>query len=358
MINYFQASLHYFFPIREQSNNLFNQIMKTSIIIVNYNAGNLLKNCLSSVFKTRNNYFEVILVDNASNDQSHQKCKEEFPEITLIENKTNLGFCEGNNVGIKNAKGDFFVFLNPDTEVEPEWLNELHKAYETFGEGLFQPKLKDLDDRQKFNTTGNMLTPFGFGFLRGYNEKDIGQYENIEHISYCSGACLFIPRKILDKTGCFDPYLFAFYEDTSLSWKAAMLGIKSYYVPKAIVYHKSGYSFKKNTKMVYLMQRNRWYLLLTHFSRKTFYKILPKLILLEIIVFFNYLFTGRIKGKILAYRDIINDRKILWKKYIEFQKNRKVADKEIISNFMYIPKFPKSGPTYSRYFYLLLKALS
>jgi len=332
--------------------------IKTSIIVLNYNAGTLLENCLDSVSKTNSNDYEIILVDNASHDQSHLKCKERFPEIILIENKINLGFCEGNNVGIREAKGDFIVFLNPDTEVEPEWLNELHKAYEAFGEGLYQPKLKDLEDRQRFNTTGNMLTPFGFIFLRGFYEKDVGQYENIEPISYCSGSCLFIPHKILEKIGFFDPYLFAYYEDTSLSWKAAMLGIKSYYVPKAIVYHKSGYSFKKNTKKVYLLQRNRWYLLLTHFSRKTFYKILPKLILLETIVFFRYLFSGMIKGIILAYRDIIKDRKILWKKYLEFQKYRKLSDKEIISNFMNIPKFPKNEPTYSRYFYLLLKALS
>ena len=332
--------------------------MKTSIIIINYNAGQLLEKCLSSVLKTNNDNFEVILVDNASNDQSHLKCKEQFPEIILKENKTNIGFCEGNNEGIRLAKGDFIVFLNPDTEVMPEWLNEFHKAYETFGEGLYQAKLKELGNHQIFNTTGNILTPFGFIFLRGSHEKDVGQYENIEPISSCSGACLFIPRKTLDKLGYFDPYLFAYYEDTSLSWKAAMLGIKSYYVPKAIVYHKINYSFKKNTKQVYFLQRNRWYLLLTHYSRKTFNRILPKLILIEIVVFFNYLFTGRIKGKILAYRDILKDRKILRKKYVEFQKNRKVADKEIISNFMYIPKFSKNQPLSSRLFFSLLKALS
>ena len=94
--------------------------MKTSVIIVNYNAGKLLENCLRSVFNTHNNDYEIILVDNASHDQSHLKCKEQFPEIILLENKTNLGFCEGNNVGIREATGDFIVFLNPDTEVMPE----------------------------------------------------------------------------------------------------------------------------------------------------------------------------------------------------------------------------------------------
>ena len=96
-----------------------------SIIILNYNAGQLLLDCVESSMKTNYNNFEVIVVDNASMDDSHRKCKEKFENIRLIETGKNLGYCEGNNVGIKNAKGDFIVILNPDTTVEPDWLSEL-----------------------------------------------------------------------------------------------------------------------------------------------------------------------------------------------------------------------------------------
>ena len=82
---------------------------------------------------------EVIVVDNASKDQSHLKCKEKFNKIHLIENKENFGYCEGNNVGIRQAKGDFVVILNPDTIVSTNWLTELMSAYNIIGEGLYQP---------------------------------------------------------------------------------------------------------------------------------------------------------------------------------------------------------------------------
>jgi len=95
-----------------------------SIIILNYNAGQLLLDCVNSIKKSNYSNFEIIIVDNLSNDQSHKKCKSKFPEVKLIENKENLGYCEGNNVGIRHATGKFIVIMNPDTEVSPSWLHE------------------------------------------------------------------------------------------------------------------------------------------------------------------------------------------------------------------------------------------
>ena len=113
----------------------------TSIVVLNYNAGDLLLDCIKSVYKTQTRKFEVIVVDNNSTDNSHKKCKEKFPQIRLIENKENLGYCEGNNVGIRNANGEFIVILNPDTIVAPNWLDELMKAFLKFGNGIYQPKI-------------------------------------------------------------------------------------------------------------------------------------------------------------------------------------------------------------------------
>ena len=104
---------------------------------MNYNAGQLLFDCCQSVFKTNYDNFEIILVDNASADGSHIKCKEKFEKIHLIENKQNLGYCEGNNIGIQNAQGKFIVILNPDTTVEPNWLSELVSVYNKHGEALY-----------------------------------------------------------------------------------------------------------------------------------------------------------------------------------------------------------------------------
>jgi len=102
-----------------------------SIIILNYNAGHLLIDCVESILNTHYPNYEVIVVDNASEDNSHTKCKEKFPSIRLIENTENLGYCEGNNVGIRQAKGSFVVILNPDTLAESDWLMHLMSAYKS-----------------------------------------------------------------------------------------------------------------------------------------------------------------------------------------------------------------------------------
>ena len=110
-----------------------NKFPLVSIIVLNYNAGELLLNCINSLKKSTYSNLEIIIVDNISSDGSQEKCKNKFPDIKLIQNKNNLGYCGGNNVGIQHASGEFIVILNPDTIVEPNWVNELISAYNEFG---------------------------------------------------------------------------------------------------------------------------------------------------------------------------------------------------------------------------------
>ncbi len=314
--------------------------MFTSIIIVNYNFGKILENCISSILKTQNCNYEIILVDNASTDNSHKTCKEKYPDIILIENDENLGYAEGNNIGIKNSKGDFIVILNPDTVVEPNWLENLHQAYKKYGDGFYQPKIMKLEEKTKIENTGYMVTLYFFSYQRGFNEKDNGQYNEFSTIGYASGACFLTSKKILKKIGNFDPYLFGYYDEINLIWKAAQFGIKSYYVPTSVIYHELSESFKKiSKKKFYLMERNRWYSYLTLYSRKTLYKILPGLLLLEVFLFFYYLANGMIKEKLKAHWDLFRDRKIINIKYYELEKKKIKSDKDLIKKIMYKPSF-------------------
>jgi len=305
-----------------------------SIIILNYNAGNLLIECLDSIKKSIYKNYEIILVDNISKDGSHKKCKEKYPEIKLIENNENLGYCEGNNVGLRVAKGEYMVVLNPDTIVEENWLNELLKAYQDNGDGLYQPKFLATSDNSMLLSTGQMIQLFGFGFSRSKGEKDKKLFEKIEQIDYASGTCLFTSKKILEKIGLFDSFLFAFHDDLELCWRAALNKIKSFYVPKSIIYHPiEGTSFKWSPLKFKLMERNRKYCLLTLYDRNTFYKMIPALIIVDIAVFFFYLSKGLLKMKILADLEIIKNIKIINKKYSENQKIKNISDKEIIFSF-------------------------
>ena len=312
-----------------------------SILILNYNAGKLLLECVESVFSTNYSNFEVLVIDNASDDNSHKICKEKFDRIYLIENKTNFGYCEGNNVGIQKAKGEFIVILNPDTVVDSNWLNELIAAYYTYGEGIYQPKFLTTTNHKILMSTGNMIQLFGFGFSRGKGQIDKDQFDKLEKIGYASGTCIFTTKEIFLKIGMFDPFLFAYHDDLDLCWSGALQGINSYYVPKSIVYHPpEGFSFKWSSFKYYLLERNRLYCILTHYSRATFYKMLPALILVEITIIIFYVKKRMLKEKIRAYLDIIKNRRKIGEKYLVIQKNRVVSDEEIIKNFsneIYVP---------------------
>ena len=316
------------------------ELEKISIVILNYNAGELLEKCISSVMKSNYKNFEIILVDNASKDESHKECKNKFPKIKLIENNENLGYCEGNNIGLKQVDGKYCIILNPDTEVESNWINEFLREYKNHGEGLYQPKLLATSDKTRINSGGNMMNIFGFGYSLGKGKKDSEEFNKFKSINYASGACLFTSKKILDKIGFFDPYLFAYHDDLELGWRAAELGIKSFYAPSIVVYHTESFSFKWSPIKFYLLERNRWYCILTHYSKSTFYKILPGLMIIEIMIFFFFLSKGMIKEKIKASKEIIKNYKNIKKKYEELESKKIISDKQIIEKFSDFVEIP------------------
>lgn len=333
---------------------------KVSIIILNYNAGQLLLNCVESVFNSSYNNIEVIVVDNASLDNSHHKCKEQFNKVRLIENRKNLGYCEGNNVGIREAIGEFIIILNPDTIVTQNCISELILAYKKFGEGLYQPKIISLYEKDIIQSTGNMLHLFGFGFARDKGILDSMQRQEIEQVGYASGTCLFTSQETLKKIGLLDSFLFLYHDDLDLGWRAAHLGIKSYYVPTAIIYHAESYSLKWSSKKFFWLERNRRYCLLTHYSNNTYRKIRPYLLLVEMMVWMFYISKGFTSAKIKAELDINRNKDHILQKQQELETKKIIPDYKLIESFpdeIFVPK-NVSGGIGSRIFNSLLRSIS
>tara|TARA_B100000029_G_scaffold359145_1_gene351972 strand:- start:527 stop:1567 length:1041 start_codon:yes stop_codon:yes gene_type:complete len=312
-----------------------------SVIVLNYNAGDLLLECVDSLKKSSYTNLEILVVDNISSDNSQIRCKEKFPEIKLIQNKENLGYCGGNNVGIKNANGEFIVILNPDTRVEPNWVSELIFAYNKFGEGLYQPKILSLNEEDIIQSTGNMLHIFGFGFARDKGNKNEDKIEEIEKIGYASGTCLFTSKKVLDKVGLLDEFLFLYHDDLDLGWRAAQIGINSYYVPNSKIFHVESYSLKWSSKKFYWLERNRKYCLLTHYSKDTYRKMRFSLMLVDFFVWMFYFSKGFLGVKIKAELDIKKQKKFIKKKYHELESKKIISDEKLITNFpdeIFVPK--------------------
>jgi len=304
-----------------------------SVIVLNYNAGELLLNCIESIKKSAYKNLEIIVVDNVSTDKSQETCKEKYPDIKLIQNDENFGYCEGNNIGIREAEGDYIIILNPDTIVESNWIEELISAYNKFGEGLYQPKHLSLNEKTVYMSAGNMLNIFGFGYAREKGNKDENQFNKIEEISYASGTCLFTSSAVLKKVGLFDPFIFLYHDDLDLGWRASQLGIKSYYVPTSLIYHAESYSLKWNAEKFYWLERNRKYCILTHYSKQTYSKIFPTLLAVDFFVWIFYLTKGFLGSKIRAELDIIKNRKAIKIKYEELESKKIVSDKELITKF-------------------------
>jgi len=304
-----------------------------SIIILNYNAGQILLDCFESVIKTNYDNFEIIIVDNASEDKSYRKCKEKFERTRIIENEKNLGYCEGNNIGIREAKGDYIVILNPDTIVEPNCIRELIFAHEKLGEGLYQPKILSLNEKQVLQSTGNMIHVFGFGFAKDKGRKDEEVGEEIKKIGYASGTCLFTSKSVLEKVGLLDSFLFLYHDDLDLGWRASQIGINSYYVPKSKIYHVESYSLKWSAKKFYWLERNRKYCILTHYSKDTYAKIHSSLCLVDFFVWFFYISKGFLGAKIKAELDIRKNREFIETKYQELEKKKIIPDEKLIQEF-------------------------
>ena len=215
-----------------------------STIIVNYNRGDLLKKCLDSVFNQSLKDIEVIVVDNASTDESAQMIQSSYPGIRLIQNSKNLLFCKAQNQGIEAARGDFILSLNSDCFLNRDYLKEVMSVTKLDARiGMVSGKLLRPEEKT-IDSTGLFLGRNRKAVERGYGRKDKGQHDKPGHVFGVSGACAFLRRKMLedikDENGYFDERFGMYYEDLDLCWRAQKKAWKAYYNPKALAYHVRG----------------------------------------------------------------------------------------------------------------------
>ena len=253
--------------------------MKISVITLNYNGKSDTLACLNSLRSVKKQDWEVssIVVDNASTDRALPAIKSEFPEVTVLANKENLGFAGGNNVGVRHALkdgADFLFLLNNDTVVSPTALIELVTAAlaEKKG-GIFGPKIyfakgaETHPERYKPGELGKVIWYAGgrldwdnvLAFHRGVDEVDVGQYDESVKTAFVSGCAMLVRREVFETVGLFDSRLYLYYEDVDLSVRARKKGYEVLYVPSSRIWHKNaGSSGGTGSDLhVYYMTRNR-----------------------------------------------------------------------------------------------------
>jgi len=207
-----------------------------SIIIPNYNGINFINECLDSLEK-QDSFFEVIIVDNGSNDGSVDFIRENYPEYNLIENQENLGFSKAVNQGLKLVATDYVFILNNDVVLERDCINNLLNCIKS-DDNIFAvaSKMIQYDNKCKLDDAGDEYTLLGWTRKVG-DGKSINLYnDKRETFSACAGAAIY-RRNVFDSIGFFDENFFAYMEDVDISYRAKIHGYKCIYCPDAIVYH-------------------------------------------------------------------------------------------------------------------------
>ena len=215
-----------------------------SIIIANYNRKDLLKACLDSVRGQSFKDLEIIVIDNASTDDSVKMIGAYYPEVRLIRNTRNLLFCKAYNQGIDSAKGSFVLCLNNDVVLHKDYLKEALFAIGSDNKiGMMSGKILRMN-KTTIDSTGLFLGRNRKPVERGYGKKDTGQYDEPGYVFGVTGACAFFRKSMLnelkDEHGYLDERFGMYYEDLDLCWRAQKKGWRAYYSPKALAYHARG----------------------------------------------------------------------------------------------------------------------
>ncbi|SFU32921.1 Glycosyltransferase, GT2 family [Pustulibacterium marinum] len=233
--------------------------MKLSVVILNYNVRYFLELCLQSVTKATSHLdAEIIVVDNASEDESVSMVQQKYPNVKLIANKENTGFPKGNNMGVAIAEGEYVCILNPDTVVAEDTFDKfLDFVKDKEKLGIVGPKLIDGSGRFLPESKRGIPTPWvaftKFLELYRYAPKWFGKYyymqldkDQVGEVEILVGAFMFMKRNLYVELGGFDEGCFMYSDDLDISYESMKTGYTNYYFPKTNVIHYKGESTNKD----------------------------------------------------------------------------------------------------------------
>ena len=297
-------------------------MIKTAVVILNWNGKHFLEKFLPSLLKySSDDDVEVIIADNASTDDSISYLNANFPGMRLLILDKNYGFTGGYNRALAQIEAKYYVLINSDIEVTPDWLNPLTELLDSDSQiAACQPKIKSYHKKDSFEyagASGGFIDKYGYPFCRGRIlnnvETDTGQYDDVKEVFWATGACIAVRADLFQKMGGLDDDFFAHMEEIDLCWRLKNLGYKIMVNPKSTVYHVGGGTLPNNSPFkLYLNFRNNLFLL---------YKNLPQ-DKLYIILFFRLILDG-ISGFMFLVKLSFSSFKAVLKAHVDFYKSIK-----------------------------------
>ncbi len=259
-----------------------------AVAILNWNGKHLLEEFLPSVV-ANSEQGDIIVIDNASTDNSIPWMRENHPDVQIIELEKNSGYAGGYNKALKQISHPYVVLLNSDVEVTPNWLEPILTKFESDSSvAAIQPKIKAYKNKEYFEyagASGGYIDYLGYPFCRGrvfdHLEKDDGQYDEEVSVFWATGACLAVRSSAYHEVGELDPRFFAHMEEIDLCWRFHRWGYSCWAIPSSTVYHLGGGTLQgQSPQKTYLNFRNNLILLAKNLPmRKVLYLVLLRMIL-------------------------------------------------------------------------------
>ncbi len=272
-----------------------------AIVILNYNTQKFLAEFLPSVCATNYDNLKIVLADNASDDASIVYTRQHFPQVEIIALEKNHGFTGGYNRALKQVQADYYVLLNSDVKVDPNWIQPMVDLVEkNHMIAAIQPKLLDYHSIDKFEYaggSGGYIDKYGYPYCRGRLfdtiETDKGQYNDARQVFWATGAALFIKADLYHSLGGLDEDFFAHMEEIDLCWRLQNEGHLVWVCPQSVVYHVGGGTMhKSNPKKTYLNFRNGLILLLKNLPSNQLFPVIMMRLILDHIAAYRFLFKG------------------------------------------------------------------
>lgn len=304
---------------------------RVSVVIPSYNGRNMLPVCLHSLLRQTHPPDQIIVVDDASTDDSPAMLRQRYPQVRVIMLPVNSGFCHAVNGGFKAATADLVALLNNDTEAHPNWLSELVAALGAHPDvGFCASKMLLCEHRERVNSAGLFLRVDGVGRDIGYGRPDGPEFANMQEVFGASGGAAIYRRTLLDDVGQLDEDLVAYAEDLDLSFRAQLGGWSCLYVPASVVLHRIGATYRQESPTkVYYSSRNMLTVLLKNMPRAVLRRRWPQMVAAQLYRVIYFTARGRgwpaLRGKLDALRDLPRTLE----KRRTIQQSRRVPDARI-----------------------------
>lgn len=295
--------------------------MKSSVVILNWNGRKLLEQFLPLVVQhSLNGDCDVVVADNASDDDSLEFLKIHYPDVRVIALDKNYGFADGYNKALQQIDSEYVVLLNSDVETTPGWLDSLISYMDAHPEvAAVQPKILAYKEKGRFEyagASGGFIDRYGYPFCRGrilhVVEEDRGQYDTEIPVFWATGACLCIRKKDYMENGGLDGRFFAHMEEIDLCWRLNARGRSVMCIPSSMVYHVGGASLSQdNPKKMFLNFRNNLLMLYKNIPDRIYLSTFAVRFFFDILACSHLLLKGNFKSAravVDAYRDFLKMR--------------------------------------------------